>query len=193
MTWIFGYGSLIHPDSRARTGVTGTAIPVRVRGWQRAWNALSEKFGMAALGVVPQAGAGCNGVLVEVPDNQLGEFDKREAMYARTRLDPAEISALEPHRLSPDEAWIYVPLHPERPTTACPIVQSYVDVVLAGCLTIGEAFATEFMRTTALWDAPLVNDRWTPRYPRAEHFPADVLDRVDALVGEQRRVAQTRG
>jgi len=38
VVYIFGYGSLINPDSRARTGVSGEAIPVEVTGLERRWS-----------------------------------------------------------------------------------------------------------------------------------------------------------
>ena len=44
VVYIFGYGSLINPDSRAKTGVSGEAIPVEVTGLERRWRSVSCKL-----------------------------------------------------------------------------------------------------------------------------------------------------
>src|ERR1700730_3075658 len=92
--YVFGYGSLINSESRAKTGLSGAAIPVRVTGFQRAWNFVDRKAGMTALGVVRREESVTNGVLVSIPAAQLPLFDRREGGYTRTRLDRALVIGL---------------------------------------------------------------------------------------------------
>jgi len=60
----------------------------------------------------------------------------------------------------------------KEPTPKFPMVQSYVDICINGCLELealyrgvkGE-FTQEFIRTTSGWNANWVNDRIYPRRP----------------------------
>jgi hypothetical protein len=62
-----------------------------------------------------------------------------------------------------------------------PILLSYVDAVVQGYLaTYGEAGAERFFATTEGWDAPVLNDRATPRYPRAQTLTVLERDFVNA-------------
>ena len=99
--WVFGYGSLVSPDS---LGGTLGRQPVRgldflaaeCDGWERRWN-----YGMAvadgalvgpdvdrvdvvvALGVVAVEGACMNGIITEVHPDELVRLDARERNYDR--------------------------------------------------------------------------------------------------------------
>jgi len=53
-----------------------------------------------------------------------------------------------------DRVWIYVVAKPEAATVAYPVCQSYVDVVLDGCLEYGDDFAKLFITSTADWAKP---------------------------------------
>jgi cation transport regulator ChaC len=186
MPWIFGYGSLIYSKSRERTASSGEAIPIRLRGWQRGWNGISEERGVTYLGVRRAAGANCNGVLVSVAAEELEEFDRRERGYRRDSLSPVDLAASE-RPIASGEAWIYVPHRPGSPSASCPIAQSYLDVVVAGCLGIDAEFAREFVRTTEGWEPHWINDREHPRYERAEPgLPLDEIDSVLAACGHPR-------
>ncbi len=176
--YLFGYGSLINSESRARTGMSGTTIPVRVKGIQRIWNFVDRDTRMRALGVVVREASMTNGILASVPSSDLWRFDQREAGYTRTRLDPASVIGWNEKQVPDGIIWTYLPNEPAWPSADCPIVQSYVDVVLAGCLEVSESFAAEFVRTTSNWDYPWVDDRSAPRYVRALRSvpPARYLD-----------------
>src|SRR5438445_2421911 len=106
--YVFGYGSLINPDSRKLTGPTGEPIPVRVRGLERSWNVVVTKDKMTALGVIRRRGALTNGVLVPLPESQLAVFDQREEGYVRTRLDHADCSTLSGQPAPKGNIWAYV-------------------------------------------------------------------------------------
>jgi hypothetical protein len=58
-----------------------------------------------------------------------------------------------------------------EPTSKFPMVQSYVDLCINGCLELeslyrtANGFTQEFIRTTTGWNAYWVNDRIYPRRP----------------------------
>ena len=85
--FIFGYGSLICPDSRAITAPSvahrGVSIPVLVQNDERAWNKRS-KSGTTFLGIRFREGTECTGVLLEVTDD---EIDATWALLERRRKE----------------------------------------------------------------------------------------------------------
>lgn len=128
----------------------------------------------------------CNGVVYPVTEDELDRTDQREGSYQRVRLPLENIewlassaSNVDAHNVAAGSSiWAYVlPVSTElhEPTSTFPIVQSYLDICLTGCLDIqgefaGEAtsnFALEFLRTTAGWNPCWVNDRIHPRRPFA--------------------------
>ena len=113
--FIFGYGSLICPQSRAITAPSledAIAEPVVIRNIERTWSArvtgTGNKYsndpsvavaakdrdhihGWTPMGVRFRSGAKCNGVLICVDEEELMRFDVREAGYDRQRIDLADI------------------------------------------------------------------------------------------------------
>ena len=76
------------------------------------------------------------------------------AIYKNTFLDPelqAQMLEYEREGQCP-QIWTYVTRHPLAASSDYPIAQSYVDIVLRGCLTISKSFAQEFIQTTKGWD-----------------------------------------
>ena len=164
--YLFSYGSLINTKSRLRTANTSEAIPVRVKGLQRAWNYHNPERQRHALGVTFVPGAECNGVIVEVSEENFSKFDERENGYKRVELDVNNVDILSGQALPEGIIWVYIPEKPTPPTSESPIHQSYIDVVIAGCLEYGEDFAIECIKNTLYWDYAWVNDRKNPGYPR---------------------------
>ncbi|QUJ68465.1 gamma-glutamylcyclotransferase [Photobacterium sp. GJ3] len=183
--YIFGYGSLINRASRQRTGQTGAAIPAEVEGLQRHWGKVDGSYAISPL--VASLGEGrCNGVLLKVEDHFLGHFDQRERGYQRVELDPARI--LQDELLSFDAPiWVYVKENPAPPCDQQPIMQTYVDTVLAGCLSISDAFARTFVETTSGWHHPLENDRESPKYGNLAGVEEAHLPCIDRLVHRSRK------
>lgn len=186
--FLFGYGSLMSRESRAKTGMTGDAIPVKVRGLQRAWNQVISKAFVTALGATLEVAASCNGVIVPIQQDQLPKFDERESDggYFRIQLQRDLIDSFGVHLLG-GFIWVYITDNPGVPSEQFPLIQSYADVALTGCFEYGEAFAKEFIITTKGWDNPWLNDRANPRYPRAmKEVPlASVFDELlQSLVPE---------
>jgi hypothetical protein len=71
------------------------------------------------------------------------------------------------------DIWYFANTRKRFPSDVHPIVQSYVDVCLDGCLEIESMyprakqanFAERFVRTTSNWGPPWINDRIYPWRP----------------------------
>jgi cation transport regulator ChaC len=186
--FVFGYGSLICPESRAITAPEQShkiATPVQVRNIERIWSKRTTR-GMTAMGVrfVPEstssatsasaassASAYCIGVILPVSDKELALFDEREQGYDRVPLELSNVEQVsflsEAHYEEDDHSiflqakernatdavqiWVYVQREENPASAEHPIVQTYVDIILRGCLSISEEFAQEFIASTKGW------------------------------------------
>ena len=193
--WIFGYGSLICPSSRAVTAPSlqgRRATPVSVRHLERLWSFPVTECGMTFMGIRPnpQSRAACVGVLVPVSDEELVQFDARELGYDRIALPHHHVERIaflednggdqEPSKQTEAAAaanqlcyfdqlaattthpndksssvlpkvWVYIQQAPSPVRHDAPIAQTYLDVILRGCLTISDQFAHQFIATTRGW------------------------------------------
>lgn len=186
--FIIGYGSLMQDESRKRTSpAAGPAHPVQVSGYRRGWFAAGSPVGFSTtfLGVVPEASARMNAVIYRVEANELTATDLREAQYCRTSVPSANIQALENEgfqRLQ-GQVWIYTN-RPESiavPSDHRPIVQSYVDIFVSGCLEQEQrfkldGFARQCLLTTSGWSSHWINDRLYPRRPFIYQPKASQID-----------------
>ncbi len=149
--FIFGYGSLINKASRAKTGQTGDAIPVMAKGIKRRWSLVVSSIGLTALGATLDDDSKCNGVLVHVEEAELPKFDERETPYGYSRIQ-LQRSFLAPFLqgdlLPAGIFWTYVTENPGQASTANPIIESYLGVILTGCWDFGPEFARQFIQTT---------------------------------------------
>lgn len=172
--FFFGYGSLVNQ----RTHGNRPAHLATARGWHRAWVAV-EAHPLAVLTAVRAPGAEIDGLIAAVPGHDWAALDAREAEYDRIEATTEiahPVDAL--HSIA-----IYSVPETRRalPRPDKPILLSYLDVVLQGYLdTFGEAGALRFFETTENWDAPILDDRATPRYPRAQTLSGDELAWIDA-------------
>src|SRR5205807_3418823 len=173
--FIFGYGSLVEFQSRIRTEPAASyAFPANVEAIQRGWFgqvggvSLSTTF----LGAVPDANSNCNGVIFQVSQQQLAGFDKREIGYKRERIDQNNVTMLDGSKSAPEgDIWFYASIEKRFASRECPIVQSYLDICLNGCLELEATyplakeagFAERFLKTCSYWSEYWVNDRIYPR------------------------------
>jgi hypothetical protein len=187
--FIVGYGSLMQAESRRRTAPeAGDGQPVMVTGYQRTWNFRGPSFSPTTyLGLVPQADGRFNALVYSMQNPaELLATDARERGYCRSAVTPSEIEMLGVSNAPAGQVWIYT-VQPERaqgPDNEFPIVQSYVDIFIGGCIEIGDAhglpdFATDCVRTTHGWSAHWVNDRLMPRRP-FEYQP--LAGRIDGIL-----------
>lgn len=186
--FIVGYGSLMEDESRARASPhAGPALPIELSGFRRGWfeRGTGPGLGTTFLGVVPQREGRLNAVAYRVDLQELASTDRRESSYCRLPVAKSAIRLLAPAAAGTfdGEVWIYVAHSGTPPAEAYPIVQSYVDVFLAGCLEqearFGvRGFAVECVRTTHDWSAYWVNDRIYPRRPFIYQPRARQIDEI---------------
>ena len=188
--YIIGYGSLMEDASRERTAPhAGPARPVVVTGFARGWYSRSKGPGLGTtyLGVVEDVASSLNAVMYEVEAGELAATDRRERSYCRVPVNPSAVKLLSAVEspIAKAQIWIYeiragdaAPVDEEHP-----IVQSYVDIFLAGCLEQEERyklqeFSLECVRTTHGWSAYWVNDRVYPRRPFVFQPRAPQIDKL---------------
>ena len=216
--FLFGYGSLIETRSRVRTWPTARhALPAIVRGVVRGWFKRTQSAGPSPtyLGAVASRDAAavglhadrtapglqnanddrvpvCNGVLFPVTLVELQHYDAREADYTRERILPEDVEMLDGSAGLPagSEVWFYATRDVQWPCPAFPIVMSYVDICLTGCLEIeyvfplarAARFAERFVRTCVGWTWHVgcwINDRV---YPRRAFAVVPEAARIDQLI-----------
>jgi hypothetical protein len=174
--YIVGYGSLMESSSKRMTEPNaGSNLPILVTGFQRAWNTHGV-YPTTYLGVRPSKSALMAAALYRdfLADGKLGA-DAREIDYCRAAVAPASVKMLDSSSVpSPSQIWIYVnkPETLAAPDANNPIVQSYVDIFITGCLDLQARvadpkidFVAECVQTTDGWSKHWVNDRLLPRRP----------------------------
>src|SRR6185369_3201045 len=91
---MFGYGSLVESQSRARTSPSALyAAPANVSGSQRGWfdQTPGVCYSTTYLGAVVDANSTCNGVIFPVSAQQLEAFHQRDTGYNRERIDQKNV------------------------------------------------------------------------------------------------------
>ena len=104
MLFVFGYGSLVSPESAASTlgrPVDRASVPyARINGWKRAWNVGSDQHShperrfvrpdgseytglTVVLGLDEDPAATCDGAVFAVTEGELARLDVRERNYDR--------------------------------------------------------------------------------------------------------------
>jgi len=189
--YVVGYGSLMSHDSRFRySQIDADAIPVKVSGWQRAWNMCCPDNSYTCVGVLPGSDAQqVNGMLVPVAEIT-PELRQREQSYHFVQVDNAnlQLHGAAGHMdiaesLADAVIWICQVSAPAAASQSHPIYQTYVDTCLSGCLEhVDEDFALEFIEKTHGWEAHWINDRHDPRYPRLANIDNTMQRRIDELL-----------
>ncbi|MBS0123363.1 gamma-glutamylcyclotransferase family protein [Thetidibacter halocola] len=162
--FFFGYGSLVN---RLTHGYA-PAHRARASGWRRAWIATAQRR-VAYLTAVPDPDCAIDGLIAPVPPEGWATLDLREAAYERlTATDRIEHEATDAQTIAIYEI---APENRLPPSPDHPVLLSYIDVVVQGYLTeYGSEGAAHFFATTTGWEAPILNDRAAPRYPRAQRL-----------------------
>ncbi len=171
--YFFGYGSLVNRATHDYAG----AFTARLTGWRRAWRR-SPSRALCYLSVEPAAGVEILGLVAPVAQTALQALDVREQAYQR-----ADVSHALSHA-QPDTPMVEIHTLPEGqhhdPTDENPILLSYLDVVVQGYLReFGNEGVAHFFATTAGWQAPILDDRSSPVYPRAQRLTAAQTALVD--------------
>jgi hypothetical protein len=188
--YIFGYGSLIQIESRTRTVPKAfAAAPAIVKGISRGWYYQAPSFSLSPtyLGAVVDANATTNGVIYPVSDEELLANDARESDYTRTLLPRSAIKLLDGSSAPPPGEYYFYASKSKNPVNAeHPIVQSYVDICVDGCLEVeamyplarDAGFAEQFVKTCTDWKTPWINDRIFPYRPFIYMPRASKIDEI---------------
>lgn len=171
--YFFGYGSLVN----TATHDFSDPRPARLKGWRRAWRH-TDLRPVAFLTAIPDPACEIDGMIAHVPKDDWEALDQREWAY-----DRVPITDRVTHPVThPLEIAVYAV--PEgrhtHPTDGHPVLLSYVDVVIQGYLhAFGEDGVQRFLETTDGWEAPVLNDRREPCYPRHQLLRAEETLLVD--------------
>ncbi|MFW8594384.1 gamma-glutamylcyclotransferase family protein [Cribrihabitans neustonicus] len=174
--YFFGYGSLVN----TATHTYGDARPARLNGWRRTW-AHTDLRDVAFLTAVPCAESTIDGLIAAVPGADWAALDEREFAYERLTASHAVSHDLKGVA---DISVYAVPQTAQRQGSEHhPILLSYLDVVLQGYLQVfGEQGVQDFIATTSGWEAPILDDRAAPRYPRHQRLSRDERAYFDDLI-----------
>jgi hypothetical protein len=155
----FGYGSLVNRATHSYPNARHATLP----GWRRAW-VHTPDLPRSFLSVVPDPTCTIMGLVAEVPGGDWAALDIRETGYIRAP-DHALIGD-HPHPIQ-----VYAVANARTPTPDAPILLSYLDAVIQGFLIeYGHQGASHFFATTTGWNAPILDDRAAPQYPRAQRL-----------------------
>ncbi|MEM6408431.1 MAG: gamma-glutamylcyclotransferase family protein [Pseudomonadota bacterium] len=172
--YFFGYGSLVN----TRTHDYPDPIPTKLHGWRRVWKH-TEMRDVAYLSVERAQDCAIEGLVARVPGDDWAALDEREYAYWR---EPVPSHTLSFTRSVAASVQIYQTRTGQNaaPSVKHPIILSYLDVVVQGFLNVfGEDGVARFFETTAGWEAPILNDRAAPFYPRHQQLSALETGLVD--------------
>ena len=178
--YFFGYGSLVNRKTHDYADIR----PARLKGWRRMWRH-TDLRPVAYLTVVPDPMAEIDGLMAAVPEAAWDALDERERAYDRVAASHQIVHDMPK---SPDVVVYSIPDGKHgQPERSCPVLMSYLDVVVQGYLQeFGEDGARAFFSTTEGWDAPILDDRAKPVYSRAQMLsPAEhaLVDEMLASLG----------
>lgn len=175
--YFFGYGSLVNRDTHSFKD----AHPAQLKGWRRRWRPTTMRE-VAFLSAVEDADTAIDGLIAPVPDANWHALDIREGAYDRI---PAEHMIAHPLPHAPQIAVYSVPEDHAETAGGHHLLLSYIDVVVQGYLReYGPAGARHFFETTDGWEAPVLNDRADPHYPRACRLSQEETAVVDAALAD---------
>ncbi len=171
--YFFGYGSLVNLATHDFPNPQKAVL----RGWRRAWRH-TDLRPVAFLTAVPDPNAEIEGMIAHVPRDDWAALDEREWAYDRV---PATQSVTHPLSHAVEIAVYAVPQDKHTaPSNHHPLLLSYIDVVVQGYLrAFGLDGVDRFFATTDGWDAPILNDREAPRYPRHQALKTAETELVD--------------
>lgn len=187
--WIyyFGYGSLVNRETRPAGEFSE---PATLRGWRRVWDnrtadtTRTQPCTSLSIEPLPQPSeGGIEGVIARMPVAELVQLDKREVGYDRLKLPVGQFVLTD--RVETDYVYVYQSTLENRflADQEHPILQSYIDCVLAGYLKLfGPSGMQAMLDSTRGWDRPVMNDRSAPHYPRAVKIEADLQLSIDQLL-----------
>ncbi|MDX5403671.1 MAG: gamma-glutamylcyclotransferase [Rhodobacterales bacterium] len=172
--FFFGYGSLVNRATHDYAQAHHATLP----GWRRAWRHTALRP-VAFLTAERAPGSRIAGLIAAVPGRDWTALDAREAAY-----DREPVCDIVEHLLQPRPAVSVYAIPAGRhqsPTDAYPVLLSYLDVVVQGyAREFGPEGVDAFFATTVGWEAPILDDRRAPLYPRHQRLSASDRALTDA-------------
>ncbi len=166
----FGYGSLVN----LATHSYDDPRPATLQGWRRVWRQTHLRKA-AYLSVSPDNDSTLHGIIARVPGADWAALDQREAAYQRH-----DVSEIVNHDGPKAMTAVYQVRAEHVAKAKHPILLSYLDVVVQGYLRVyGMKGVAHFFATTDGWEAPILNDRAAPIYPRHQSLSSQERALVD--------------
>ncbi|MBM3728429.1 MAG: hypothetical protein FJW40_23760 [Acidobacteria bacterium] len=159
--FVFAYGSLMEPESAARTIAVkpGTRFePARLYGYLRGWTSAAQVLlddaadprPMAFLALREVHDAYCNGVLVPVTSADLARLDMREQPYQRTEVTPLVFPS------KTGKIYAYTSGGVQAPPAESVVAAGYLKLVEQAAAHYGKEFAADFEATTEAAPFPVI-------------------------------------
>ena len=189
--FVIGYGSLMNKDSRKITVPSAEyAAPILVKNFERVWASRGNKSKATFLLGIPNKGYLMNAIYYKAKASDIAATDLREASYCRVKIPSNDLLPLGVKSLPKGDYWMYVKdfKDAEFPTRDFPILQTYADVFMTGCLQTQADFnLTEFgqlcFNTTYNWDlANWLYDRSKPKYARYSKTTEKYRPQIDGII-----------
>ncbi|MEY2957459.1 MAG: dephospho-CoA kinase [Actinomycetota bacterium] len=178
-TWVFGYGSLVSPDSFGATigrrlAVGPEFVAAELVGFGRRWNygiggfegvgvgpdGVERSWTLIALGVIESPEESVNGVVVRVSATELADLDRRERNY-----DRVDVTASIDHAAVPGDERIvtYVPragaialAESAHASHTAAIERRYHDLVIGAFSDLGPGQLERYLTTTPDEGMPVI-------------------------------------
>ena len=215
--FVLALGSAMSAERRAAAGgATGEGAPFTARGLRRSWGARVDDEGNRwSAPCVYRSSEGCaefdacSGVVFAVEAGEMAKLDGVEPGCVRAKVshecvEPwagasgAALEAATATKAALEDGgvlWAYLAAPPAEehiPDLWNPVLQSFIDLVLAGSAEHGQSFAEEFLTTTLGWGlekGSWSNDRDEPRYKHHSEAAAAKGADWDELAKRRRPLA----
>ncbi len=165
--YLIGYGSLMQSKSRQRTLKVATDVyPIMIKGFERTWGIHGGHYKTTFLTLIKNPKLSLNAIYYYTNNEEIQKTDQRESGYCRIQIAKKNISPLGLSRLPLGTYWVYAQKNNsvQLPTTQYPIVQSYVDIFIDGCMNVAQryqlkSFSKQCVTHTTGWPK-LNNNLW---------------------------------
>ena len=180
--YLISYGNAMNSEARRKTTPNAWyAYPIEIKDFKRVWGMNGQNYKATFLTLIQEKEAHINAVYYRISSQDIKRNDKRQGIYCRKEIPRSSISPLGINVLPKGKFWLYMQNKPnvQIPTDVYPILQSYIDVFIGGCLDIEQTYqlnhyVKECINTTRYWP----NEKGTQRWINDRVFPRRPFDSV---------------